>query len=448
MNGLSVEGLKFSDRDEFKRERIADSLISLLDKDMDRVSPLVIDGEWGCGKTEFCHKMINKIGDDKTKQWRSVYINAFKFDHIDDPFSMLVSQIMSTLADDGKRKIGKKAIPILKVIGKTGISWLLRQNADAVGKEFTKAISETGDSLIGGYLEDFGKIEQSIESFKEALEEEAKKEKIIVFVDELDRCRPSFALGIIEKIKHIFDVENVGFVFFANLDQMEAMVKSEYGSGIDAGTYLSKFFEFTVKLPEYHRQPSGDRHYNAFNLFAKEVDNNTAGFFRENCLLEDLFRLLFENDSLSLRDAKQMSAKILIYYSIAPHKFSHSKNEDILYHVFWLVGVYIYIFKKEFADKILQETAVPEDINRLFKIEKMEDYKKFQKNIKEWFAVFYLSSVSDEALQIHKQGYRDGQGTHLCREAWQNLKYIDKEPTYREGLDIVREYLENFSYFG
>lgn len=52
--------ITFQNRDEFKREKIADNILKLLESDL-KLSPIVINGPWGSGKTEFCHKMVNKV---------------------------------------------------------------------------------------------------------------------------------------------------------------------------------------------------------------------------------------------------------------------------------------------------------------------------------------------------------------------------------------------------
>jgi len=59
-------------------------------------------------------------------------------------------------------------------------------------------------------------------------------------VDELDRCRPDFALGLLERIKHLFDVEGIAFVLLVNRSQIEGYIRTVYGNA-DAEAYLLKF---------------------------------------------------------------------------------------------------------------------------------------------------------------------------------------------------------------
>ena len=182
-----------------------------------------------------------------------------------------------------------------------------------------------------------------------------QKEKIVIFIDELDRCRPKFALDLIEKVKHIFEVPNISFIFFANFEQMESMVKREYGDDIDAENYLNKFFPLSIKLPESFTDDRGKDHCNAFDLFIEEIGKTRGeevkSFFIEGDILHDLFRLLFEKDSLSLRDAEKLSGSIFAYHNIVPCKQGSLKKRNTALKSLWLFSIYIHIFNKEFCTK-------------------------------------------------------------------------------------------------
>ena len=71
---------------------------------------------------------------------------------------------------------------------------------------------------------------------------------LVFIIDELDRCRPTFAIELLERVKHIFDVPNIVFVFGINRDELVKSLESVYGD-IDAGTYLRRFFDMEFVLP-------------------------------------------------------------------------------------------------------------------------------------------------------------------------------------------------------
>ncbi len=447
-----MEKLTFKRRDEFERKRIADIIISLLDKNLKNISPMAIDGDWGSGKTEFCHKMINEINSNH-KEWKTIYINAFKFDYMDDPFSVIISQIMPKISDEKiKKDIRKSATPIIRTLGKTlgraGISWVLRQNSDDIAEEFKDAMTEASGSLIDigieKYLEDFEQIENNISTFKKCLTDAVKDKKTIIFIDELDRCRPLFALSMIEKIKHIFDIENIGFVFFTKLDQIEAMAKKQYGSEIDAAKYLSKFFSFLMELAEKDLSDSYTYRTNAFVLFREKMtefrDRSNQGIISYHTAGEDLFSFLFYKDNISLRDAQRLYSKILICKTFGQCLGGHGNP---LITVLNLLGIYINIFHRELAHKIINGNLTYQDISVFFDI-KTEGFFKF--NDRNPKANVYLLSAS---LIDHLPTTETGQLSIEHKDKISKLSQRwNQSLISRDGksLPIIREAIEEIMF--
>lgn len=91
-------------------------------------------------------------------------------------------------------------------------------------------------------------IKELVKDFLDALINE-RGDRLVIFIDELDRCKPDYALSLMERIKHFFDDERVTFVFAVNLSQLQHTVKSYYGSEFDATRYLDKFFDIQMALP-------------------------------------------------------------------------------------------------------------------------------------------------------------------------------------------------------
>jgi hypothetical protein len=85
---------------------------------------------------------------------------------------------------------------------------------------------------------------------------------LVVFIDELDRCKPSYAIRLLERIKHYFTNDSVTFVFSVNLDELQHTVKQHYGNGFNAYKYLDRFFDLRVSLPP----PNLDSYYQMLGL--------------------------------------------------------------------------------------------------------------------------------------------------------------------------------------
>lgn len=81
------------------------------------------------------------------------------------------------------------------------------------------------------------------------MNEIVKDKSLVIFIDELDRCKPPFAIKLLESIKHYFYNEKILFVFSLNLDELQHSVKCVYGQNFDACRYLDRFFNVRFNLP-------------------------------------------------------------------------------------------------------------------------------------------------------------------------------------------------------
>jgi hypothetical protein len=359
---MDITALTFDERDEFSRKPIAEKAIALLQSDID-VSPLVIDGGWGTGKTEFCHKLINLMRVNETHHL--IYIDAFKADHADEPLMTVLAEVIKVLPDDdSKQSFMKKALPAVrygfKASAKAVVSHVLKQDFADVVDDFDKVIQKTADKAIDATVEsvlkDHVKADKNLQALQTALAEIAATKPIILFVDELDRCRPNFAVDMLEIIKHIFDVKGVSFVLITNTQQLKASVNHCYGHAVDAQRYLDKFVKFTVALPE-----TVDTNGHRESLAAKEHYNNLV---RKNPLLKEL--KLFECDSirtiealiianrLSLREVETVVRHIEIYVTLTQNG-NFKPNTIFGVKMLTAFAIVIYCINPELALSITQK---------------------------------------------------------------------------------------------
>ncbi|MGI2897109.1 P-loop NTPase fold protein, partial [Vibrio alginolyticus] len=94
---MSIQNITFNTRDEYNRIQTADGIKKLLSNETLNISRLLINGEWGEGKTEFCHKLLNHFGND----YHLVYVDAFASDSVDNPLLTLTAEI-AKLIPQGK----------------------------------------------------------------------------------------------------------------------------------------------------------------------------------------------------------------------------------------------------------------------------------------------------------------------------------------------------------
>ena len=233
--------------------------LQLIDSIDDSCS-IALNGEWGSGKTIFT-KQIKLILDYNNPQsslpndlredmdsigkqipectnCSTVYYDAWSNDDNDDPILSLVyatiTSNQSNYSSENERSLSGLVGKILDAVTARPISDVLKQvNGESSFAPVKKR--ENIHSLIHEFLDEL------------ILE---KGNRLVIFIDELDRCRPAYAIQLLERIKHYFDDERVTFVFSVNLAQLQHTVKSYYGHFFDATRYLDKFFDFRVSLPE------------------------------------------------------------------------------------------------------------------------------------------------------------------------------------------------------
>jgi hypothetical protein len=117
------------------------------------------------------------------------------------------------------------------------------------------AASKVVEQLINEHDSKAAAIRSLKDNVKKWIEIVVQKKELsnpaFVFIDELDRCRPSYAVEMLETIKHIFDIPGVVFVVATDTEQLQHAVKAIYGVGFDARVYLSRFFNsrFSLKAP-------------------------------------------------------------------------------------------------------------------------------------------------------------------------------------------------------
>ncbi|WP_318467901.1 KAP family P-loop NTPase fold protein [Photobacterium leiognathi] len=257
--------------------------------DQKRNYVLNLNAEWGAGKTYF----LKRWSEDLKAHYPVVYVDAWKKDYSDDPLMTVISSIIDQLRkqagkdkDSPEFKVPRKLIGLLKAaapgIGRglfkryVGIDPVEVMNADNDDTSIGNIIDEDGKNVLD---KDGNPIDMSfaaseavkylinehdakstaIESLKTSVLEwvdavigiRGKKLPAFIFIDELDRCRPSYAVEMLETIKHIFDIDGVVFVVATDTEQLQHAVKAVYGEGFNAKMYLSRFFNsrYSLKAP-------------------------------------------------------------------------------------------------------------------------------------------------------------------------------------------------------
>lgn len=247
--------------DILERAKVSKSLSDLLDRIKD---PLVValDGRWGTGKSYFLKRWVGAHRGQNNGRALTLYFDAFANDYQSDPLVALVAALSERVPAAERPKLDamkKVALSFAKPLTKIALNLITLGAQQQVG-ELADAIADVANGGAQEMADKFWEREegrqQGMQAFRDGLEqlikgdEGAEPTPLVIVIDELDRCRPDYALEVLEVIKHFFAVPMVHFVLGVNLKAMENSVKARYGHEIDATSYLQKFISLTVSLPD------------------------------------------------------------------------------------------------------------------------------------------------------------------------------------------------------
>lgn len=222
----------------------------------------VIDAPWGSGKTFFVKQVarvlqmanpaldINletlnaTLGETATELPATpclpIYFNAWEDDHFENPILPILASIANA-ADEQSVKGGKD-------FGK-GVIGAIEAAASLIG--YGGDINGVIENFSGtDFLEQYknekelrGKIDDLI---KTNLPEVA--DRAIIFIDELDRCRPEFAIKVLEQTKTLFQQDNIVVVYSTDITQLAHSLQGVYGPRFDGRKYLERFYDKRLEL--------------------------------------------------------------------------------------------------------------------------------------------------------------------------------------------------------
>ncbi len=187
--------------------------------------------------------------------------------------------------------------------------------------------AEAFDANIGEMITKQAAHRTAIEEFKKALSDlpallgppqEGEAQKPLIFIiDELDRCKPAFALALLERVKHFFSVPHVHFVLGVNSEQLCSSVRAVYGADIDARLYLQKFIHLTWTLSQRERYAS-DRSRSKYVRYLAQSMNFQGKDLETASAAASFAGAVAEKKRLSFRTIERVMALIAIAIATTP----------------------------------------------------------------------------------------------------------------------------------
>ncbi|MBD8656332.1 hypothetical protein IFT68_11965 [Oxalobacteraceae sp. CFBP 13730] len=337
--------------DALNRKPIVDFVANILSETDGQPLVLAIDSPYGTGKSTFI-EMLQSIM--RQKSFQVVNFNAWKADHVSDPLIAMVAALdqafpnNSMIVPDKMARVKKVAGIMLKHSAAVGLK-IATAGILEMPDNIEEALADTASSATSDIIGSFENEEKAAKCFKEELEkliaklpQMGKKDTLVFFIDELDRCRPDFAMSLLERIKHLFDVPNIAFVLAVDKKQLEAVTSSVYGEKIDAREYLRKFIDLEFGLPN---PPKTEFLKNAMQragistAFEGQRHNLQDQFIRFVSLLADVY-------GMSLRSIERCIVRLKVVIAVTP--------DDHTIHIFHVALLTVLrSIDKEVFDKII-----------------------------------------------------------------------------------------------
>ena len=389
---------------------------------------ILLDGAWGSGKTVFLKQWMGEL---RKRQVPVIYHDAFANDYQNDAFISLASDVHAYAAKelDAKKgatknflekskKAGVALMPVATNLGiRLGTLGILNfedlQDAGEGIKDAVKAVSDESAKLaekaiaarISGRSNELAAIEAFRTSLRELAtalaekqatqsteDEDAPIKPLVIVIDELDRCRPDYAIAVIESIKHLFSVDGVCFVLSCDYGQMAAVIHGAYGAGdgFSGQRYFEKFYNIKMTLPDREtRAKRRSVRYSGYVTKQLGLDKYSDGYQR----LEYYLSRYAKTKNMSLREIERVASQVALYLS------SGAPTTDVLGVIVGL-SIIKHYEPAEF-DKAKSGRLQFNSVARLLRLEEIEKELRDQE-INEWMYLTNEQISGDEFKRLYQ----------------------------------------------
>lgn len=350
--------------DIFERGRIAEQMCQLIvDMKAEAISPLALDGKWGSGKSVHAERMKKCFEDKHADKIKCIYWNASAEDYSENPLLSFIVFLYQHIEKGEKKNFGANSIKVLSNGLFSGILNLANQASrkfvgidaeelnDAIQSGMKKAEDASNDIVLTqftNHLDGIAAESARLKAAEKLLLSVGGEKELIVIIDELDRCRPDFALKMIESIKHLFATENCKFILVMNKDSMASSVEHLYGLTRDAALhYLNKYINRTFQLPNryQHGIVSADCTLDYFLYLVNHGSFN-------NSLVKEFMKRIISAENLTLRDAEKI-AETIRFIQEGNKGFLQKENDFDAFYACYVA--YLFTIKHDLAMQIAEK---------------------------------------------------------------------------------------------
>src|SRR6266536_597545 len=333
---------------------------------------LAVDSPWGSGKTTFLKMWLQSL---QNEEFPSLYFNAWQNDFSDSAFVSLIGEIgeaiqklrldkpQTTAARQAFEKakksgaaLAKTALPAAIKLATAGLLDISAINVEDIAKlaeQLTKEQIEKYQAAKKSIVH-FRKERTDLVSVLRQRSNDQRAKPVVFVIDELDRCRPPYALELLEKIKHLFSVDGLVFVLTIDRQQLGESVRCLYGQGLDADNYLRRFIDLEYRLPAPNVEQFVRAQFARFELEdAMNLRKGRSGEDAEN--LVRLFTDLFKVFGFHLRTQEHCFSQLAVVLHTTP-------STSFVYSFLLVPLLCLRIAKRNLYDDYCSGRAKPADV--------------------------------------------------------------------------------------
>ena len=291
---------------------------------------VAIDARWGAGKTTFLRMWSRLLQRDG---FTLVEFNAWDTDFAADPFLALSIEIQAGLESAAadiplaaKKGIKKWSKEILRH-GVPEVVRLAVGSVPVVGAVSGKITESVLDQFTDSRVSSYTATKQAVSEFRSALEcaatsifDSSDSKPLVVIIDELDRCRPTYAVELLETAKHVFSVDHVVFVLAINRTELVHSIRALYGDRFDADTYLHRFIDADIQLPIPDQERLIEKALGIVGLTEVASSSKDRDASHEASVARDILVDIFRMSSLDIRTILQSLHRLGLVLRSIPEK--------------------------------------------------------------------------------------------------------------------------------
>ena len=227
------------------REEYANILTQIVSKYYEG-GVVAINGKWGTGKTTFIRMWKQSL---ENNGFKTLHFNVWQDDYITDPLVGLIGQMCDMCETEQDKEKFSNIVDYASKIVVSALPAVLKGIVKKyLGEELADVVSDPLNIIADNFkkeIENYQEQHNSVDGFRKLLAEfvaSCGSDKPVIFmVDELDRCNPAYAVKVLERIKHLFDIPNIVFVLSIDKVQLCSSIRGYYGTdAINAEEYLQR----------------------------------------------------------------------------------------------------------------------------------------------------------------------------------------------------------------